>query len=125
LTAIRNTLAFWRREQFGIELKPGVDEVSLALVADAWSRTYRSRAITFASVAGVSTRNDIRVVPDRIATDWPAEHRLPAITDQPPAMALDRALHNIETRYGRETADFVAMQLEYPGDRASAAVRTP
>jgi putative intracellular protease/amidase len=125
LTAIRNTLAFWRREQFDIELKPGVDEVSLALVADAWSRTYRSRAITFASVAGVSTRNDIRVVPDRIATDWPAEHRLPAITDQPPAMALDRALHSIETRYGRETADFVAMQLEYPGDRASAAVRTP
>jgi putative intracellular protease/amidase len=38
LTAIRNTMAFWNREQLGIELSPGVDEVSLALVADAWSR---------------------------------------------------------------------------------------
>ena len=43
LTAIGNTLAFWNRERFGIELAPGIDEVSLALVADAWSRTYRSR----------------------------------------------------------------------------------
>ena len=44
-------LAFWNREQLGIELRPGVDEVSLALVADAWSRTYRSRAMTFAGTA--------------------------------------------------------------------------
>jgi hypothetical protein len=35
LTTIRNTLAFWNKEQLGIELAPGVDEVSLALVADA------------------------------------------------------------------------------------------
>jgi transcriptional regulator GlxA family with amidase domain len=39
-TAIRNSLAFWRRETFGIDLSAGIDEVSLALVADAWSRTY-------------------------------------------------------------------------------------
>ena len=37
LTAIGNTAAFWNHEQLGIELKPGVDEVSLALVTDAWS----------------------------------------------------------------------------------------
>ena len=48
LTAIGNTAAFWSHEQLGIELKPGVDEVSLALVTDAWSRTYRSQAVTFA-----------------------------------------------------------------------------
>jgi putative intracellular protease/amidase len=46
LTAIGNRLAFWNREQLGIQLVPGVDEVSLALVADTWSRTYRSRAVT-------------------------------------------------------------------------------
>lgn len=115
LTAIRNTIAFWNREQFGIELNPGVDEVSLALVADAWSRTYRSRAITFASAAtDLRTRNGIRIVPDQVATSWPAEHLLPPIADRPPAIALDQALHDIETRYGTRTADFVAMQLEYP-----------
>ncbi len=44
LTVLRNAVASWRREALGIELSPGIDEVSLALVADAWSRTYRSRA---------------------------------------------------------------------------------
>jgi hypothetical protein len=32
----------------------------------------------------------------------------------PPARALDAALHGIAARYGERTADFVAMQLEYP-----------
>ena len=52
LTALGNTVAFWNREQLGIELTPGVDEVSLALVAEAWSRTYRSRAVTFSQANG-------------------------------------------------------------------------
>jgi hypothetical protein len=38
LTAIGNTLTFWSHELLGIEVTPGLDEVSLALVADAWSR---------------------------------------------------------------------------------------
>jgi transcriptional regulator GlxA family with amidase domain len=115
LTAIGNTLAFWRREQFGLELRPGIDEVSLALVADAWSRTWRSRALTFSGSAGaVESRNGIRILPDRLAADWPAERNLPEIGDQPPAERLDRALDAIAERYGARTADFVAMQLEYP-----------
>jgi transcriptional regulator GlxA family with amidase domain len=115
LTAIRNVMAFWNREQLGIELSPGVDEVSLALVADVWSRTYRSRAVTFAGTAGaLATRNGIRVVPDEVAANWPAERLLPAIGGQPPAKALEQALSAIEARYGMPTADFVAMQLEYP-----------
>jgi putative intracellular protease/amidase len=114
LTAIGNTLAFWNREQIGIELTPGVDEVSLALVADAWSRTSRSRAVTFAGTADAQqTRNGLRVLPDRVAANWTAERLLPAI-QLPPAKALDQALSGIEARYGMRTADFVAMQLEYP-----------
>ena len=119
LTAIGNTLAFWNREQLGIELAPGVDEVSLALVADAWSRTYRSRAVTFAGTAGAQqTRNGIRILPDQVATSWPAERRLPAIGDRRRQQALDQALHGIAARYGMRTADLVAMQLEYPRERA-------
>jgi transcriptional regulator GlxA family with amidase domain len=115
LTAIRNTIAFWNRERLGIELTPGIDEVSLALVADAWSRTYRSRAVTFARTdTPLTTRNGIRVIPDRIAGEWPAEDFLPAIANQQPASALDDALRGIGVRYGMRTADFVAMQLEYP-----------
>jgi transcriptional regulator GlxA family with amidase domain len=115
LTAIGNTVAFWNREQLGLELMSGVDEVSLALVADAWSRTYRSRAVTFSRTDGAQqTRNGIRIVPDRVAASWPAEHLLPAIGDRQPARALDEALQGITARYGMRTADFVAMQLEYP-----------
>jgi transcriptional regulator GlxA family with amidase domain len=120
LTAIRNTVAFWNREQLGIELTPGVDEVSLALVADAWSRTYRSRGVTFSRTDGAQqSRNGIRIVPDRVGASWPAENLLPAIGDWQPARELDEALHEITARYGMRTADFVAMQLEYPRPSAS------
>jgi putative intracellular protease/amidase len=115
LTVIGNTLAFWNREQLGLQLAPGVDEVSLALVADAWSRTYRSRAVTFAGTAGaLETRNGLRMLPDQVAASWPAERLLPAIEGRRPAEALDDALRGIASRYGTGTADVVAMQLEYP-----------
>lgn len=120
-TAIRNGLAAWRREEFGIELRPGVDEVSLALVADAWSRTYRSRALTFAPTAGArDSRGRVGIVPDRVRRSWPAGNRLPAI-DWQPAKALDDAIHGIRRHYGASTANFVAMQLEYPVGRSEAA----
>jgi putative intracellular protease/amidase len=120
LTAIGNTAAFWSHERLGIELKEGVDEVSLALVADAWSRTYRSQAVTFASAAGAQqTRNGIRILPDEVAASWPAERLLPSVGDRKPAEALDDALQGIATRYGTRTTDFVAMQLEYPRHRAT------
>jgi len=114
LTSMGNTLAFWNRERLGIELSPGIDEVSLALVADAWSRTYRSRAVTFASTPDArQTRNGIRVLPDQVAASWPADRLLPVVGNRPPATALDQALRGIDMRYGSRTAELVAMQLEY------------
>ena len=115
LTVLGNTLAFWNREQLGIELASGIDEVSLALVADAWSRTYRSRAVTFArSQQALKTASGLRILPDRFATDWPAKTLLPAIGGRPPLHALDDALRAIAGRYGTPTARVVAQQLEYP-----------
>jgi putative intracellular protease/amidase len=114
LTAIGNTLALWNRERVGLELEPGVDEVTLALVADAWSRTYRSRAVTWSRTDGATqTRNGVRVLPDTVAAHRP-ERQIPAIAPKKPAVALDEALDRIGARYGMRTADFVAMQLEYP-----------
>ena len=120
LTAIGNTAAFWSHERLGIELKEGVDEVSLALVTDAWSRTYRSQAVTFARAAGAQqSRNGLRILPDEVAASWPAERLLPSVGDRKPAQALDDALQGIAARYGTRTTDFVAMQLEYPRHRAT------
>jgi transcriptional regulator GlxA family with amidase domain len=115
-TVLGNVVTFWNRERLGLEIQPGMDEVSLALVADAWSRTYRSRAMTIAASAGpVETRNGVRVVPDDLAADWPQEGRIATFAGQTPANALDQALLKIGDRYGERTAAVVAMQLEYPG----------
>jgi putative intracellular protease/amidase len=117
-TVLTNRMAFWNREELGIRLDPGMDEVSLALVADAWSRTYRSQAVTFApSSSPVETANGIRVLPDRVEADWPEERRVSTFPDQPPAKALDQALQAISRRYGEPTTNVVAMQLEYPREQ--------
>jgi putative intracellular protease/amidase len=119
LTVIGNALSFWKRETLGIQLTPGIDEVSLALVADAWSRTYRSHAVTFAPTPdAIETRSGMRIIPDQAAKSLPAERLLSGIGGRPPAIALDQALHGIDARYGRRTADVVAMQLEYPRQSA-------
>jgi len=115
LTVMGNVAAIWNREQLGVEVAPGIDEVSLALVADAWSRTYRSRAITFAkSAAAIETRNGIRLVPDQVGGDWAKEDVVDALGDRPPAQALDEVLSSIESRYGPRTRYVVAIQPEYP-----------
>ncbi|GGB60877.1 transcriptional regulator [Tistrella bauzanensis] len=115
-TVLANSMAFWNRETHGIGIEPGIDEASLALVADAWSRTYRSGVFTVAtSTATVVTANGVRVLPDRDATDWTADRGISTFPDRGPADALDQTLHAIAGRYGAPTARVVAMQLEYPG----------
>lgn len=119
-TVLENTLAFWNRDEFGISLEPGIDEVSLALVADAWSRTYRSRAVTFAaSTSAIVTAHGIRILPGRNAEDWPEDYVVSTFPGQPPVAALDRNLRAIADRYGEGTARMVAMQLEYPREDGS------
>jgi putative intracellular protease/amidase len=117
LTVMRNRFAFWNHEDLGIALEDGVDEVSLALTADAWSRTYRSQALTFAPTGEArQSRNGLRIFPDRVAAAWPQARRLPPIMDRP-AEALDKTLEAIASRYDARTANIVAMQLEYPQSR--------
>ncbi len=114
-TVLSNMLAFWNREKIGLELRKGMNEVSLALVADAWSRTYRSKAVTFAaSTDSIETRNGIRIIPDKPATGRLADEYLYTIADPRPVDALDQALLAITARYGERTAQIIAMQLEYP-----------
>lgn len=89
--------------------------MSLALVADAWSRTYRSVVVMYAGLAGtVETRHGVRVIPDEVRAGWPSGTRVAAFAEQNPVQALDHALSGIDARYGDRSADVVAMQLEYP-----------
>ncbi len=115
LTVIENTLAFWRKEQLALSLHMGIDEVSLALVADAWSRTYRSRVTTFAPDHGaIISRNGMQIMADRTATASDKGTAVPAVEMMHPAVALTSTLAAIDKRYGAPTASVVAMQLEYP-----------
>lgn len=114
-TVLGNLLRFWNRDRIGVELKPGMDEVALALVTDAWSRTYRSSAVTFSITRdAVTGRDGIRVIPDETVGIRPKTGPVYAGTDRKPAAALDHALQAIGAKYGDPTANVVAMQLEYP-----------
>lgn len=120
LTAIGNSLAFWNRETLGISLDPGVDEVSLALVADAWSRTYRSGVVTFGRDGRpVRSRSGLGILPDLASRSRPLDSPLDTAVALRPAPALTETLKAIADRYRSDTADFVAMQLEYARPAAS------
>lgn len=115
MTVLANRLAFWTREVLGIRLQPRMDEVSVALVADAWSRTYRSHATSYAGSPGaVTTMNGIRILPDTVDADWPEIRQLSTFSERKPAEALDLTLDAIARRFGEDTGNVVAMQLEYP-----------
>jgi putative intracellular protease/amidase len=110
---LTNKAAFWKHETLGLELAPGVDEVSVALVADALSRTYRSRVVTFAAEgAALATKSGLKLVPDETGQGWDANTTLDPIWERPPPLALEGALADISKRYGRKTRAVVAMQLE-------------
>ncbi|ODT82652.1 MAG: transcriptional regulator [Pelagibacterium sp. SCN 64-44] len=114
-TVLANVMAFWNRNVWSIALRPGIDEVSLALVADAWSRTYRSKVLTFAEPGGaIETRHGIRLLPDQIGANWLEDSQIVLSPDRRPAEALDDTLAAIADRYGENTMSVVAMQLEYP-----------
>jgi putative intracellular protease/amidase len=115
MTALLNKAMFWRHEELGIAVAPGVDEISLALTADSYSRTRRSWAFSVASAAGpISTRRGLMLLPDREPGHDQPEVMLESSDDAPAAQALNLALEGIEARYGEPTAAFVAVQIEYP-----------
>jgi len=114
ITVLRNFLAFWRHEQFLIALNVGVDEVSLAIAADAWSRTYRSSVVTYGLAEGaVLSANGVRILPDKVAKRLPPVRALLAIGGDTPVEVLRGTLRKIAARHGESTSSVVSMQLEY------------
>ena len=116
LTAANNELSFWSHEKVGVPVSTGVDEIALALVADAYSRTYRSQAVSVSdSQAQILTRRGLHLLPDvAVRTSRVPDRVLPRFDSIPPVQALDWALDGIAEAYGEPTAAFVALQIEYP-----------
>jgi hypothetical protein len=113
-TAALNALAFWSHEALDVPVSAGVDEVALALTADAYSRTYASSIRAVSSAPEVVSRNGLTFIAD--ARDPRPDPARAIALPAEGVSALDSALAGISRRYGPATADFVALQLEY--DRA-------
>ncbi|MDQ0419985.1 putative intracellular protease/amidase [Peteryoungia aggregata LMG 23059] len=106
---IWNYLTFWRHQTIEVPVFPGINEVALALVADAWSRTYRSKVVATSFAASVRTHHGLHLIPDRT----PAAEADLTISKAPALGQFDQTLDEIEKRYGKRTREIVALQLEY------------
>ncbi|MFZ6741740.1 DJ-1/PfpI family protein [Undibacterium sp. JH2W] len=118
MTIAGNWLRFWSHEEIALPLSAGVNDIALALYADAWSRTYRSQVKTYAaSMHAVQSRYGLQLLPDAVADadvfdqmkreqNW--------LTDISPARAIDKALQEIGKAYGLASRAMVSTFMEYP-----------
>ena len=113
-TALRNLLGFWRHRTLGLPLADGIDEIALALTADAYSRTWQSKVILLGDGKPVTTRRGLRVSAAQPAGDAEVDRLLAMPQDSNPTEVLASILHDIAQRHDEATAAFVAVQLEYP-----------
>ncbi len=105
----------------GVSVADGVDEIALAFTADAFSRPYGTLAVSVGTTdAPVKTKRGLTLLPDRVAGAVNApEAMVPALPAGKPAEAMDKALETIAARSGKDIAELVALQMEYPRRRPS------
>lgn len=103
--------AVWTHEKVEAPLTEGVDEIALALTADAWGRSYRTKVIaTHRSLAPVRSKRGLVIVPD----DTPRKGRFVVpIRKGPAAAQLDAAIRDVADRYGTAAARHARLGLEY------------
>lgn len=108
-----NKARFWSHEHWGVPVRDGMDDVALALTADAWSRTGRvSVHAESASSDAVALRSGMRLMAQRPDRDRP---RLPLATAMPPLQQLDATLCQIQQRFGALRREWVVLEMEYSG----------
>jgi putative intracellular protease/amidase len=119
LTVLSNKAMFWRHEALGVEVRPDIDEIRVALVADAYGRTRRTDALAVAaSNQPIVTRRGLTLLPERVAGHTDAPRTLvPGYEHLPPVRSLDASLESIASSYGKPTAAFVALTMEYAWEK--------
>jgi transcriptional regulator GlxA family with amidase domain len=112
LLTIASNKLFHARDQLALTLETGMDDLTLAFAADAFSRTARSRVLaTGSSSEPVRTRHGLAVLADDIE---PSLRTTPFTLPEGPQAPLERILSRIQAMYGKGTAKLVADTLEYP-----------
>ncbi len=110
-------IAARQADVFALPVAEGVDDIALSFTADAWSRTFRSKAFATTTTGGpVMTRYglELRTEPTE---KLPGAIVLASPSSSDAAKSLPLTLQAIAERYGDDTAGFVALQLEYPWRR--------
>jgi hypothetical protein len=113
-TFVRNAVTFWRKETLGVPLDDGVDEVALGLLVDAYSRTQLARVVGVAATDRIVTETGLTLYPDALNAGAKVSAMLPPPPDTGSGRLLDAVLPEIAARYDSQTADIVALAMEYP-----------
>lgn len=111
-TYLLNKAAFWRDQRWQVEVRDGMDDIALALVSDAWSRTGHISVEAVSASGPVTLRSGLLLLAQRPADGTP---RLPLAATLKPMQQLERSLCEIGERYGASLREWVKMELEYPG----------
>ncbi|WP_353190255.1 DJ-1/PfpI family protein [Pandoraea pnomenusa] len=114
-TISRNWAAFWRHETVAIPVIDGADDVSVALVTDAWSRTWRSQAVAVSSNASsgrVRMASGLTLIAQDGRTPV-ADHVVPLTPSVTAVERFTQTLDAIARRYGDAERDIVTLALEY------------
>lgn len=111
VSAISGMAAVWTHETVEAPVADGIDEIALALSADAWGRSFRSKVVmTRAGLAPARGRNGMAFLPEA----EPVSGRLAIpVSAGPPALQLDASLADIARRYGPGAARLARIGLEY------------
>lgn len=110
---VLNKARLWSNEAWGVEVHDGMDDIALALAADAWSRTGRvSVHAQSRSLGSVALRSGLRLVAQRPDRDRP---RLPLAGAMKPLQQLDATLCQIQERFGASRREWVVLEMEYSG----------
>jgi putative intracellular protease/amidase len=110
---ITGKMAFWQNEKWSVDVQDGMDDVALALSADAWTRTGRV-SIDAAAAGPVKLGSGMTLIAQ------PAEQQAPRMPFEPSLKSvqqLDFTLCEIANRFGESKRDRVRMELEYPNAR--------
>jgi putative intracellular protease/amidase len=113
---VLNKMMFWGREEWSVDVQDGMDDVALALAADAWSRTGRVGVQAASAHRLVKLRSGMALV---AAPAAPGTPRLPLAVGLKPVQQLERTLCDIARKHGAARRDWVMQEMEYPGPAAA------
>ncbi|UTP38246.1 DJ-1/PfpI family protein [Phenylobacterium sp. LH3H17] len=118
-TAVGSAAAVWTHETVEAPVSDGVDEVALALRADAWGRSYRTKVVTTnAGRTPVRSRRGLTILPDAEARN--GRYVIPGNAG-PAAPQLDMAISVMGKRYGPAAVRLATIGLEYDPPAGEAA----